>query len=40
MNSENESTWSVTLDPIADEDPFTTHVSQPTANGTNVTSSL
>jgi len=36
-NKENESIWSVTLDPVSDEGPFDIHVSQPLANGTLVT---
>jgi sialate O-acetylesterase len=36
-NSQNESIWSVTLDPVSDEGPFDIHVSQPLANGTLVT---
>ena len=36
-NAENESIWSVTLDPVSDEGPFDIHVSQPLANGTLVT---
>jgi len=35
-----ESIWSVTLDPVSDEGPFDIHVSQPSANGTNVTITL
>ena len=33
----NESIWSVTLDPVSDEGPFDIHISQPLANGTLVT---
>ena len=36
-NEQNESIWSVTLDPVSDEGPFDIHVSQPLANGTLVT---
>jgi sialate O-acetylesterase len=36
-NAQNESIWSVTLDPVSDEGPFDIHVSQPVANGTLVT---
>jgi sialate O-acetylesterase len=36
-NVQNESIWSVTLDPVSDEEPFDIHVSQPLANGTLVT---
>jgi sialate O-acetylesterase len=36
-NAQNESIWSVTLDPVSDEGPFDIHVSQPSANGTLVT---
>jgi sialate O-acetylesterase len=36
-NELNESIWSVTLAPIADEGPFDIHVSQLSANGTLVT---
>jgi sialate O-acetylesterase len=36
-NVQNESIWSVTLDPVSDEGPFDIHVSQPSANGTLVT---
>ena len=32
-NAQNESIWSVTLDPVSDEGPFDIHVSQPLANG-------
>ncbi len=39
-NKENESIWSVTLDPVSDEGPFDIHVSQPLANGTLVTITL
>ena len=28
-NAQNESIWSVTLDPVEDEGPFDIHVSQP-----------
>jgi sialate O-acetylesterase len=37
INAQNESIWSVTLDPVSDEGPFNIHVSQPLANGTLVT---
>ena len=36
-NEQGESIWSVTLDPVSEEGPFDIHVSQPSANGTNVT---
>jgi sialate O-acetylesterase len=36
-NAQNESIWSVTLDPVSDEGPFDIHVSQPLSNGTLVT---
>jgi sialate O-acetylesterase len=36
-NAQNESIWSITLDPVSDEGPFDIHVSQPLANGTLVT---
>jgi sialate O-acetylesterase len=36
-NAQNESIWSVTLDPVEEEGPFDIHVSQPIANGTLVT---
>ena len=36
-NAQNESIWSVTLDPVSDEGPFDIKVSQPLANGTNMT---
>jgi sialate O-acetylesterase len=36
-NEQNESIWSVTLDPVSNEGPFDIHVSQPLANGTLVT---
>ena len=39
-NAQNESIWSVTLDPVSDEGPFDIHVSQPLANGTHVTITL
>ena len=39
-NAQNESIWSVTLDPVSDEGPFDIHVAQPLANGTNVTITL
>jgi sialate O-acetylesterase len=39
-NAQNESIWSVTLDPVSDEGPFDIHVSQPVANGTLVTITL
>jgi hypothetical protein len=36
-NGLDESIWSVTLDPVSDEEPFDIHVSQPLANGTLIT---
>jgi len=39
-NAQNDSIWSVTLDPVSDEGPFDIHVSQPLANGTLVTISI
>ena len=36
-NAQNESIWSITLDPVSDEGPFDIHVSQPLKNGTLVT---
>jgi sialate O-acetylesterase len=39
-NAQNESIWSVTLDPVSDEGPFDIHVSQPLANGTLVSITL
>jgi len=36
-DAQNESIWTVTLDPVSDEGPFDIHVSQPSANGTLVT---
>jgi sialate O-acetylesterase len=39
-NAQNESIWSVTLDPVSDEGPFDIHVSQPLPNGTLVTITL
>ena len=39
-NVQNESIWSLTLDPVSDEGPFDIHVSQPLANGTLVTIAL
>ena len=39
-NAQNESIWSVTLDPVSDEGPFDIHVSQPLKNGTLVTITL
>ena len=39
-NDLGESIWSVTLDPVPDETPFTILVSQPLANGTVVTIAL
>ena len=39
-NAQNESIWSVTLDPVSDEGPFDIHVQQPLANGTLVTITL
>jgi sialate O-acetylesterase len=40
VNAQNESIWSVTLEPVSDEGPFDIHVSQPLANGTLVTITL
>jgi sialate O-acetylesterase len=39
-NAQNESIWSMTLDPVEDEGPFGIHVSQPLVNGTLVTITL
>ncbi len=39
-NAQNESIWSVTLDPVSEEELFDIHVSQPLANGTLVTITL
>ena len=39
-NVQNESIWSVTVDPVCDEGPFDIHVSQPLPNGTLVTITL
>jgi sialate O-acetylesterase len=39
-NAQNESIWSVTLDPVSEEGPFDIHVSQSLANGTLVTITL
>ena len=39
-NAQNESIWSVTLDPVSEEGPFDIHVTQPLTNGTNVTITL
>jgi len=39
-NEQNESIWSVTLDPVSDEGPYDIHVSQPLPNGTLVTITL
>ena len=39
-NAQAESIWSVTLDPVSDEGPFDIHVTQPSANGTQVTITL
>jgi len=39
-NAQNESIWSVTLDPVESEGPFDIHVSQPLKNGTLVTITL
>jgi sialate O-acetylesterase len=39
-NAQNESIWSVTLDPVSDEGPFDIHLSQPLPNGTLVTITL
>jgi sialate O-acetylesterase len=36
-NVQNESIWSIILDPVSDEGPFDIHVSQPLANGTLMT---
>jgi sialate O-acetylesterase len=33
-NEQNESIWSIQLDPVPDEGPFLIHVTQPLANGT------
>ena len=33
-NEQNESIWSIRLDPVPDEGPFLIHVTQPLANGT------
>ena len=40
VNTEDESIWSISLDPVSDEGPFDIHVSQPLANGTLVTITL
>nr|ADD91467.1 cytosolic sialic acid 9-O-acetylesterase-like protein [Adineta vaga] len=37
MNEQDESIWSITLNPVYDEGPFDIHVSQPLTNGTLVT---
>jgi sialate O-acetylesterase len=37
VNAQNESIWSITLDPVVDEGPFDIYVSQPLTNGTLVT---
>jgi sialate O-acetylesterase len=37
VNTQNESIWSITLDPVSEEGPFDIHVSQPLSNGTLVT---
>jgi len=39
-NAQNESIWSVTLDPVSEEGPFDIHVSQPLSNGTIFTITL
>jgi sialate O-acetylesterase len=39
-NAQNESIWSVTLDPVSDEGPFDIYVSQPLANGILATVAL
>jgi len=39
-NGQNESIWSVTLDPVSEEGPFDINVSQPLPNGTHVTITL
>jgi len=39
-NEQNESIWSVTLDPVSDEGPYDIQVSQPLPNGTLVTITL
>ena len=39
-NAQNESIWSVTLDPVSDEGPFDIHVTQLLKNGTVVTITL
>ncbi len=39
-NAQNESIWSMTLDPVSDEGPFDIHVSQPLPNGTLITITL
>ena len=39
-NAQNESIWSVTLDPVSDEGPFDIHVTQPSSSNGNVTITL
>lgn len=39
-NDQDESIWSVTLDPVYDEGPYDIQVTQPLANGTNFTITL
>jgi len=39
-NGQNESIWSVTLDPVSDEGPFDIHVTQPSSSSENVTITL
>jgi sialate O-acetylesterase len=39
-NAQNDSIWSITLDPISDEGPFDIYVSQPVAIGSFVTITL
>ena len=39
-NAQNETVWTVTLDPVSDEGPFDIHVSQPLVNGTLLTITL
>ena len=39
-NAQNESIWSVTLDPVSDEGPFDIHVTQPSSFSENVTITL
>ena len=40
INAQNESIWSLTLDPVSQEGPFDINVSQPLANGTMMTITL